>query len=100
MVSCPRSEWVTSGWYWRPKILRSAFSMATTAPASDLPTHEKPSGSFTASSPWDIHTCWEASVSLPYRTEELTVCTGMRPYSAFSADLTSPPRRWTMSCMP
>jgi len=56
---------------------------------------------FVASSPWLIHTiCDVLSPSLPYRLDAFTVCTGMRPYSALSADLTSPPSFCTMSCMP
>mmetsp|Transcript_5660 Transcript_5660/g.24022 ORF Transcript_5660/g.24022 Transcript_5660/m.24022 type:complete len:314 (-) Transcript_5660:349-1290(-) len=100
IVSNPRSLCVTSGWYCRPNSLRFGSSIATTAPASLLPTQLNPSGSFVASSPCDIHTCCESVGSPLNRSESFTVCTGMRPYSAFSAASTEPPRRCTRSCMP
>mmetsp|Transcript_21878 Transcript_21878/g.41792 ORF Transcript_21878/g.41792 Transcript_21878/m.41792 type:complete len:224 (+) Transcript_21878:674-1345(+) len=99
-VSKPRSECVTSGWYCRPYIFFSLFSIATMASCSLLATTLNPSGSTLASSPWLIHTDWGLCAAAPYMVDPGVMRMGMRPYSRLSAGSTLPPKISTINCMP
>mmetsp|Transcript_46688 Transcript_46688/g.130221 ORF Transcript_46688/g.130221 Transcript_46688/m.130221 type:complete len:229 (+) Transcript_46688:919-1605(+) len=106
-MSLPRGEWVTSGWNWRPNILRDRLAIAAfSQPEFVAPMQVNPSGRRVTLSPCDIH-IWNSSSRPPSSasapaapSSESTRCTMALPNSRFSPGATSPPKVCVSSCMP
>mmetsp|Transcript_14946 Transcript_14946/g.37622 ORF Transcript_14946/g.37622 Transcript_14946/m.37622 type:complete len:212 (-) Transcript_14946:390-1025(-) len=111
----PQGVCVTSGWNCTPHIFRASFPAAAYSQLSVCAMVLKPAGTRVTLSPWLIHTCTVASMSLnrglppphgffagdaPAAKPSLLTKSCALPNSRFTPGSTCPPSVWQISCKP